>query len=523
MENKKICRDCGCIIPDNDEVIEIDNEYLCQNCFEENYFECDDCGEIHHKDYGYYIDSGYGYWVCDNCFCNNYFTCEICGENHYNDESHYIDNDNVYICDRCYDTGDYHYCDSCDTYFSGYAHYDNDYCYCDNCYEEESGGMLDYNDYVEWKFYKTEQDQPITLNGTQYTMYIGAEIEQEPNGSSNVSGVINAINNTINGVGKYDGSLNSGGVEIITQPQTWNYFQEHKQDYVKLFNELNNLQYKNCGHCGLHFHISRPDNDTIARAIVLLESFKSEIKTLSRRNLDRLNQWAKFITDSCYEEDKLKYQSQKFLKEDYVAKYHDRYMAINLQNSNTIEFRFFAGVNNFEEFWSALQFINNLMQIALNHDKDLNEVKWKDLLVGEELIEFASKRGLLEIDKSARDTTEILEKLEELKLKTKEDVKKTLKNMIVYINRQIKSVNLNTPTSRDVEKIQKETNDMFNKIRNAYLSLDSVISFYNCLDNMSITEIKNRMPMGTFEKYPRYQKQINKLIQVYRQESEVIA
>ena len=564
MENKKICSECGCVIDQDNEVIEIDNKILCQNCFEENYFVCHDCGEIHSQDERYYVDYG-DYDICQSCYegnyfvCNDcgevypmdkeiwvedcqysicqdcyydsgYFTCNDCGYVYSEDEYHYISNEGYCVCQHCYDYNDYFYCDSCGEYQSGDSHWDNDYCYCDRCYEEEqeeyqeeNGRMLSYHQRVDWQFYKTEKDQPIEINGTQYTMYIGSEIEQEPNGSSNVSGVISAINNNINGVGMYDGSLNSGGVEIITHPQTWNYFQEHKQDYVKLFEELNNLNYKNCGHCGLHFHISKPDNDTIARVIVLLESFKSEIKTLSRRSQDRLNQWARFITDNCYEEDKLKYQSQKFIKEDYLNKYHDRYMALNLSNSNTIEFRFFGGVNNFEEFWSALQFINNLMQIALNHKININNVKWKDLLKGEELIEFASKRGLLEIDKVARDTTEILEKLEDLKLKSKEDIKKTLKNMIVYMNRQMKKLEIDTTTSKDVAEIQKETTELFTKVRDAWQSLDNVIAFYNCLDNMTIGEVRNRMPISTINKYPRYYKQILKTLEFYKKESEVIA
>ena len=413
MENKIICKDCGCVIDQDSEAIEIDNKYVCQNCFEENYFECDNCGRIEHIDYEY--DTHNGYPICESCYYDYFFTCEDCGEIYHNDDSYCIANGDYSVCCDCIDN--YHYCDNCNEYFSGNYHYENDYCYCDNCYQEQGGGMLSYHEYVEWKFYKSEKDKPIIINDREYLMGVGTEIEQEPRGSYNVQGVINAINNNINAVAMEDGSLNCGGVEIITHPQTWNYFQEHKQDYVKFFEELKNLDYKNCGHCGLHFHITRPDEDTIARAIVLLESFKEEIKVLSRRSQERLNQWATFITDNCYEEDKLKFQSQKFLKEDYLQKGHSRYSALNLTNSNTIEFRFFAGVNNFEEFWSALQFIVNLMQIALNHDINLNNVKWKDLLVGEELVAFASKLGLLDIDKSAKDTTEILDKLEELKLK----------------------------------------------------------------------------------------------------------
>lgn len=514
MEKKEIaiCRDCGEEILGD--FVEIDGEYVCQDCFDDKYFYCDDCGTIEEKDYGYWIDSC-DRFVCENCFDRNYFKCADCGEYFSFDDTYYNINQDYYVCDCCYSNGDYCYCDGCGNYYeSGLCHWHNDYCYCDNCYEEESGGMYDYHEFNDWVFFKGSNEERAPY-------FFGKEIELEPKGYSNVSGVINAIENNINAVGMHDGSLADGGVEVVTHPESWEYLQEHKQNYINFFEEIKNLDYGNDGGCGLHFHVSRPNENVIARVIVLLESFKSEIKKLSRRSDTQLRSWAKFLTDSG-EEDSIKYQSMKYLKDKYVKGWHDRYYALNLQNDKTIEFRFFNGVNTFEQFWGALQFIHNIMEIALDEEKDITTVSWKDLLVGDELLEQARKRDVLTIDKKAKDTTDILEKLEKQKQELKDNIKKTLNNMIKYIYKNISDEKLETISNKDIVDIRKGACDFVNTISDKLSMLNSTISFYNSVDNYTISSIKSdkewlrRQVKGNYE---RYFKQIDKHIANYEKEA----
>lgn len=513
---KKICKNCNNVI--EGEFVEVDGEYVCQDCFDEYYFYCEDCGRIEELDYGYWIE-GDEKMICSDCADNNYHTCEDCGRLVADGDHYWINNgrgDYYAVCDNCFDRGYYHCCDNCGDYFyEDNMHFRNDYCYCDSCYEEEREEIYDYHGFDDWNLFKSNNEEKPKY-------YIGKEIELEPDGYSDISGVVEAIEKNINAVAMEDGSLNSGGVEVVTHPESWQYLLEHKQNYINFFDDMKKLEYKNCGGCGLHFHVSRPNEDIIARVIVLLESFKEEIKKLSRRTDYKLNRWSHFLSDGDISNDeKLKYQSTKYIKEEYVNKYHDRYLALNLNNSNTIEFRFFDGANNFEEFWGALQFIHNLMEIAFDEEKDINTIKWADLIEGEELINQAEKQGVLNVDKLAKDTSEVIENIEKIKQETKEQIKKTLNNMIRYINREMANKKLDTIKASKIDEIETKSKDFMGKLIDDLRYLDNVIFLYKMVDNYTINNTKQETEhlknIGN-KKYDRYFKQIEKTIEKYEKE-----
>jgi len=514
MKEKEIviCKDCGKKI--EGEKVEIDGEYVCEECFEENYFYCEDCGCIEEKDNGYWIDSCEKL-VCQKCLDSNYFRCEDCNEYFSYDDSYYYihgESDNYYVCDDCYYRGCYSYCDGCGNYFeSDMCHWQNDYCYCDDCYDEENDGLYNYHEFNDWYFYKSENEEKPSY-------YIGKEIELEPLRYSDVDGVINAIDRNINAVGMEDGSLDGGGVEVVTHPESWEYLQEHKENYIKFFEDIQRINYGDGGGAGLHFHVSRPNENVVSRIIILLESFKDEVKKLSRRDGDF--HWSHFLTDFNTEDRQeiLKYRSSKYLKEEYIKGYHDRYMALNLCNSKTIEFRFFNGANNFEEFWGALQFIHNIMEIALDEERDVNTIEWNELIYGEELIEQAKKQEVYQVDKKAKDTTELLERLQEITEKAKEEIKKSLKNLIRFVNKEIISYNFNK--SSNITEIEKNTNDLLTTMLDNTRYLGTIIDFYKNIDNYNMNYIQRYTnDIRKDKKYDRYYKQMENAIKNY--ESEV--
>lgn len=518
MKEQKICRDCGEIIEHNDYLM-IDGEYLCRDCYEQNYFTCEDCGEVVNNDYLYWVEDK---CICQDCIDYNYFLCNDCGEYHHTDNLNYVEVRDYDICDNCRDWGDYYYCSDCGDLFHiddlNYSNREDSY-YCDRCFDDHNDGLLCYHGIDDFIFFKNNDE-------IEPREYIGAEIEVEPKSYADVNGVLNAIRkNNINAEGEEDSSLDYGGVEIVTHPETWEYKLSHKQNYINLFEDLKNLNYGDDGSAGLHFHVSRPNDDIITRIIVILESFKNEIKKLSRRGGNF--GWSKFLTDYySTNEDKYKYQSTKYLKENYVKHSHDRYLALNLNNTNTIEFRFFNGANNFEEFWGALQFIHNIMDVAYS-DKELNTIKWKDLLQGEELINQAIKLDVYNVDKYAKDTTEIYEKMEIVKEQTKEEIKRTLKNFIKYINRQMAKANIEGIKSNDIDTIEKDSRRFINNLATELDFLSSVINTYKSIETTSIESLKFQMTWlkksaeERGKKYGRYFDLTEKSIKKY--ESEVIA
>lgn len=534
-EERKHCTCCG------NELEEVyiythDGEPLCENCYQEHYFTCEDCGEVYHTDYLYWADGG-NRAICEDCFDENYTTCHDCGEVVYNDNTYYVDDGGYYVCGDC--DNNYAGCYGCGNVY----HYDNlrededgDY-FCESCYEERYGRTTDtriyqYHGFSDWRKYK--HDNEVDSTSTPL-IYIGQEMEFEPKGVNNIPGLLDAMDKYLNAIAMRDGSLNSGGVEIISHPETYAYKLEHKESYKQFFKKVEELRYGHVNESGLHFHVSRPqNNEVISRLIVILESFKDEIKKLSRR--DGNFHWSKFLTDgTSSDKDKLKYQCKKWLDENYTNQngYGERYLALNLCNRNTIEFRFFNGVNNFEEFWGALQFIHNLMTIASNLSIELNTINWQDLIKGQELESQAIKYGVYGIDKYVKDTTEIIEKFEETLMKSKKEIVCILRNLARYINKEMSEFDLTEIRTNNVDFIDERVNQFLDRFKYRQQYLNKVMSLYKALIDeenrtrkLEMNDIKNywenaksQFPVNT-ERYKRYDKLIEKVINKY--ESEVM-
>lgn len=106
------CLHCGNELIFNAETMRCDDCELNYG-FEDNdnYGHCECCGCRIHYDDAYYVGDDY---VCDHCFNNECFVCDNCGEAYYNSEKHCveIEQDEVeYMCSHCYenyrDKGDY--------------------------------------------------------------------------------------------------------------------------------------------------------------------------------------------------------------------------------------------------------------------------------------------------------------------------------------------------------------------------------------------------------------------------------
>jgi hypothetical protein len=106
------CLHCGNELIFNAETMRCDDCELNYG-FEDNdnYGHCECCGCRIHYDDAYYVGDDY---VCDRCFNNECFVCDNCGETYYNSEKHCVEveQDEVeYMCSHCYenyrDKGDY--------------------------------------------------------------------------------------------------------------------------------------------------------------------------------------------------------------------------------------------------------------------------------------------------------------------------------------------------------------------------------------------------------------------------------
>ena len=540
-ERRRVCEDCGTELTGElyEDYQTHDGNYYCNDCYNCHFTTCNDCEEVIDLNNDNYYETHYGDIICEDCRYDHYFECSDCNEIYPYEDELYIDGEDYSVCPNCRDN--YSTCNDCDCiYHTDTMHEINGHYYCEDCYEDHENerqveGENDhdrrincYHGFSSWVKYKSDSEV-----NTRDLDYIGTETEFEPKGIHKMTTLLNYMEKYLNAVAMSDGSLNYGGVEIITHPETFKYRQEHKESYKQFFNKVEELEYGHVSSSGLHFHVSRPSEEVIARLIVILESFKDEVKKLSRRDGDF--HWCKFLTDMCgsNEKEKIKYQCKKWVKDRYInSGYHDRYSALNLNNRNTIEFRFFNGVNNFEEYWGALQFINNLMKVAKDTERELNTITWKELINGKELEEQAKKLGVYDIDKNVVDTTEIIERYENLLRKYKEEVKCILRNLARYINKEMSELDLTEIRTSNVDFINEKVEQFMDKFKYRQQYLNKIMQLYNALtpieNTIEMKDIKNywentklSFPVNS-DRYKRYDKLIEKVIKNYENESEVM-
>lgn len=91
------CEDCERWFSVNDGQY-IDDEYICESCYENRYTTCDECGCIVARSEVTYID---GNDYCEDCVGRLFVTCDECGDYIRREEIHVHENGKEY-CDGCY-------------------------------------------------------------------------------------------------------------------------------------------------------------------------------------------------------------------------------------------------------------------------------------------------------------------------------------------------------------------------------------------------------------------------------------
>jgi len=286
------------------------------------------------------------------------------------------------ICYSCYENNGYFTCDNCGEIFSDdYINEHNDFYYCDDCYRERTRYIHSYDYKPDFKFHGIGH------------RFFGLEIETDDGEnplefaekvSTNFDDFIYCV---------HDGSLSDDGVECVTMPATLEFLKTTGKGYfegLRDFARENSYLSHDTSTCGLHIHVSRDGiNDSmIEKMIYIFERNFSDFLKLSRRNRDQLSRWANRYFDD-YEEISIEKCKDKLCDSS-------RYRAINLQNSKTIEFRFFRGTLNVDTILASIELVDNLVDYAKNTE-DVENSNIADILKYKEtdyLIEYAKKRGI---------------------------------------------------------------------------------------------------------------------------------
>ena len=324
---------CSCCdkLVTTEAIVMQDDSILCKECLDkklddEEIVKCECCDE-----YVYYDDSTHIYnldkTVCNDCYDDNYRECRCCGEVRHIDDMMWSE-----------DYGDW---------------------YCSGCYP--SGSSFDelYNNMVATKPNKR---------------YFGMELEVENFGNYdyNISEQINNILGTdVLLEIKEDGSLDSGGFEIVFQPLSEEYINSDVfRDKLTRLRQLlqDNNFYEEAPNGGIHIHTTRLGGEDIADLYTLARFFEPELTKINARFNDSWCKIGGYTTD---------YGKNKDLNDEIQGE--TRYQWWNTTNSRTIECRAFDSTLNVDTILSAYNFVINAFKYRC--DKKVNNVSW-DMLMG---------------------------------------------------------------------------------------------------------------------------------------------
>lgn len=285
--------------------------------------------------------------------------CYSCDDTHDYSDLNRSEYDGEMRCDHCHEE----HCEECDrSSHDDYGIYDYSYTPTLNFFND-SGNSSRWarKSTSSWMFDESFWEPALKINPSLTDLYLGPEIEVEC-----VNGILgegadwvyrHATERTV--YLKYDGSL-SHGFEIVGHPGTLGWYMEHFN--WDALTGLSDLGFKswNRRSCGLHVHLSRSafvDEKHLFKFFYLFYKNSPQMIQFAGREsrfasfsidefLARYNGWGDRDYDSGY-------SFMKYAKNEAVN--DNRYCAINLRRSNTIELRFFRPSLRRETVMAAFQ------------------------------------------------------------------------------------------------------------------------------------------------------------------------
>lgn len=400
-EEKIICAACGAEIGEDDKSYELpDGDVICEECYECDYTTCDDCGDIVLTSDAISVNNG-NIIVCESCAEGNegYYHCNCCdGWFTTNYRRVYELHNLTLVCADCADD-ECKECVECGDLFYRYEmtededDYGDSIYYCADCERYRKKKAIHQYNYKPEPKYKTHHshDEFWTDSSIKELLFgVELEIDKGEDPEAVAESITDACENVYC---KHDGSL-SDGVEIVSHPCTLEY---HLKDLgwdniCDIALDAGFLSHK-AHTCGLHIHVGRRQlgandrirREVIARIVMIVQRHWDNIFLFSRRDASQMH-WA---AKPCVDTSAMTLESAPVFVYSSVSN-AGRYQAVNLSNSNTIEFRIYNGTLKASTLYATLQFTSNICKFAMSHTlEECLASQWGDIALYEGIPELA--------------------------------------------------------------------------------------------------------------------------------------
>ena len=403
-------------------------------------------------------------YYCQDCFNEHFYTCDNCGDTIPYDDRIYVSN-NYYICQDCFDNS-YHYCNDCDTIIhDDDTYWYDDYPHCSYCYNENHNTLIvGYHHTEPFEFFNTPNDK-------QPDLYMGYELEIENTNYNITNESLANFATDLKAQFAEDSSINRG-FEIISHPLSYEKHLEEYETTKQVFSDLisNGARGDETSTCGLHIHISRQPlkETTIPKILLFMENYKTELINFARRGS---NHYTSFISD--YDS----YDMKKPKKQDYIKSLsylkkcnpNTRYMALNLLPSKTIEFRLFKSTLNIETFYATLQFVYNLVSVC--NEYPISEITWDKVINYTDtpyLKSYLERRNLLTTNTTLNDYSNEYDKYLEIENELFNHIKSETTKMSAMILKKITSIRnkmINEGKIMDLINIENVINNYVKRVQ----------------------------------------------------------
>ena len=173
-----------------------------------------------------------------------------------------------------------------------------------------------------------------------------------------------------------DSSLNNGGCEWITYPQSYREYKKNINTYNTALELFKKSNFSNSDNVGNHIHINRnyfgnAHKLGACKLALLFARFWSEFVAIAKRsNTSYTRKPAHTENDSIFD-----------LVEKSIRAENDHSVAINTQHDNTIEFRLWSGINNGADLLFYLDITQSVATFAKKKSIDsCQKCKFIDIL-----------------------------------------------------------------------------------------------------------------------------------------------